>query len=278
MELWFTEIQKPGMGITCKVYQTLHTEQSPYQHIAILDTVQFGRMLTLDGIVMCTLMDEFAYHEMLAHVPLFTHPAPKDVLIIGGGDGGTAREVLRHNYLNSVTLVELDQRVTEVCKRYLPELACSFDNPRLEARFEDGVKFMQTKKSCYDIILIDAPDPIGQAARLFGLEFYQSIYQALRPDGIFAAQTESPFVDAELISRVTLDVHKVFPVTKLYLSCVPTYPTALWSFTMGSKKYDPLQNRRECDFLDQLKYYNPEIHQAAFSLPTFIKKLLPQGV
>lgn len=274
MELWFTELQKPGMKISCKVLQMLHREQTPFQEIVFLDTVQFGRMLVLDGAVQVTLMDEFVYHEMLAHVPLHAHPAPKDVLIIGGGDGGTAREVLRHADLESVTLVEIDRRVVELSRRYLPEVACSYDNPKLQVLFEDGVEFVKNKKACYDVILVDAPDPVGQAERLFGVEFYRSIFEALRPDGIFVAQTESPFVDGELIGRVYRDVSSLFPITRVYQGVVPTYPTALWTFTVGSKQYDPEKPRRKPVFEDELRYYNAELHEASFKLPNFVKKLL----
>lgn len=274
MELWFTELQKPGMKISCKVLQMLHREQTPFQEIVFLDTVQFGRMLVLDGAVQVTLMDEFVYHEMLAHVPLHAHPAPKDVLIIGGGDGGTAREVLRHKDIESVTLVEIDRRVVELSRRYLPEVACSYDNPKLQVHFEDGVEFVMNKKACYDVILVDAPDPVGQAERLFGVEFYRSIFEALRPDGIFVAQTESPFVDGELIGRVYRDVSSLFPITKVYQGVVPTYPTALWAFTVGSKQYDPEELRRKPVFEDELRYYNSELHEASFKLPNFVKKLL----
>ncbi len=274
MELWFTEIQKPGMKISCKVLQTLHHEQTPFQEIVLLDTLQFGRMLVLDGAVQVTLLDEFVYHEMLAHVPLHAHPAPKEVLIIGGGDGGTAREVLRHTEVESVTLVEIDRRVVDVCRRFLPELSCSYDNPKLQVHFEDGVEYVKNKKASYDVILVDSPDPVGQAARLFSLEFYQAIFEALRPDGLFAAQTESPFVDAELIGRVYRDAGRVFPITKLYQAVVPTYPTALWTFTIGSKQYDPETNQRKPAFEDDLRYYNAELHQASFKLPNFVKKLL----
>ncbi|HBI26528.1 MAG TPA: spermidine synthase, partial [Peptococcaceae bacterium] len=166
MELWFTEKQTPGLGITCKVLQTLHSEQTPYQEIAVLDTMQYGRMLVLDGMVQLTSGDEFVYHEMLAHVPLHIHPHPCNVLIIGGGDGGTAREVLRYPQIENVTLVEIDRRVVDVCRQYLPEVASSFDDPRMEVHFTDGVAYLLNKENEYDVILVDSPEPIGQAERL----------------------------------------------------------------------------------------------------------------
>lgn len=277
MELWFTEKQTPGLGITCKVLQTLHRELTPFQEIAVLDTKQYGRMLVLDGMVQLTIGDEFTYHEMLAHVPLHTHPNPRDVLVIGGGDGGTVREVLRHPQVESVTLVEIDRRVVEVSREFLPEVSCAFGDPRLNMHFEDGVAFLQQKKDEYDVILVDSPEPIGQAGRLFSGEFYQSIGAALRSDGLFAAQTESPFVNQELIQRVYNAISSCFPITRLYLTPVPTYPSGMWSFTIGSKCYDPMLPPRECGLAEQLRYYNAGVHQAAFQLPNFVQKLILQG-
>jgi spermidine synthase len=277
MEVWFTELQYSGLKLTCKVLQTLHRETSPFQEIVVLDTERFGRMLVLDGAIQTTVADEFSYHEMLAHVPICSHPAPKDVLIIGGGDGGCAREVLRHQQLESVTQVEIDQRVVEVCRHFLPELAGSFDNPRLSVHFEDGIAFVREREASYDVILVDAPDPVGVAAGLFSGEFYQSIYRALRPDGIFAIQTESPFFDKDLISRVHDSVRGIFPIARLYLANVPTYPTGIWSFTLGSKKYDPaLGPAGVVESLDDrnLRYYSPEVHRAAFALPPYAQALL----
>ncbi|AFV11210.1 spermidine synthase SpeE [Thermacetogenium phaeum DSM 12270] len=274
MELWFTEKQTPALGITCKVLQTLHREKTPFQEIAVLDTEQYGRMLVLNGMVQLTIGDEFIYHEMLAHVPLHSHPAPRHVLIVGGGDGGTAREVLRHPQVEKVTLVEIDRRVVDVSRHFLPEVSCSFDDQRMEVLFEDGVTYLLGRQAEYDIILVDAPEPIGQAARLFSREFYEGVLRALRPDGIFAAQTESPFVNSDLIARVYREVRGIFPMARLYLAPVPTYPSGLWSFTIGSKHYDPELPLRESGLEGSLRYYNAGVHKAAFQLPNFVRKLL----
>lgn len=274
MELWFTEKQTPALGITCKVLQTLHREKTPFQEIAVLDTEQYGRMLVLDGMIQLTICDEFVYHEMLAHVPLHTHPDPRCVLIIGGGDGGTAREVLRHPQVEKVTLVEIDRRVVDISRHFLPEVSCSFDNPRIDVHYEDGVAYLLNKQAEYDVVLIDAPEPIGQAARLFSQEFYAGIFRALRPDGLFAAQTESPFVNADFIARVYREINRIFPITGLYLAPVPTYPSGFWSFTVGSKYYDPQQPPRDAGLESSLRYYNTGVHQAAFQLPNFVRKRL----
>ncbi|MFY9140465.1 MAG: polyamine aminopropyltransferase [Thermacetogeniaceae bacterium] len=277
MELWFTERQTPALGITCKVLQTLHRELTPFQEIAVIDTEQYGRMLILDGMVQLTIGDEFTYHEMLAHVPLHTHPDPRNILVIGGGDGGTAREVLRHPQVERVTLVEIDRRVVEVSKEFLPEVSCAFDDPRLEVRFEDGVAYLQQKRDEYDVILVDSPEPIGQAGRLFSGDFYRSIRDALRSEGLFSAQTESPFVNQELISRVYHEISSIFPITRMYLAPVPTYPSGIWSFTIGSKCYDPMLPPRESGLTEQLRYYNSGVHQAAFQLPNFVQQFILQG-
>jgi spermidine synthase len=274
MELWFTEKQTPFLGITCKVRQTLHREKTSFQEIAVLDTEQYGRMLVLDGMVQLTTGDEFVYHEMLAHVPLHTHPDPRHVLIVGGGDGGTAREVLRHPQIEKVTLVELDRRVIEVSRHFLPEVSCSFDDQRMDVHCEDGVAYLLDKQSEYDVILIDAPEPVGQAARLFSSEFYEGIFRALRPGGLFAAQTESPFVNQDLIAQVYHEINRVFPIAKLYLAPVPTYPSGIWSFTIGSKHYDPEQPPRDAGLEGLLRYYNSALHQAVFKLPNFVQELL----
>lgn len=274
MELWYTEKQTEDVGITCKIKQTLHVETSEFQDIAMIETNQFGRMLVLDGTVQTTIEDEFVYHEMITHVPLFTHPNPKRVVVIGGGDGGAIREILKHPGVEKAYLVEIDEKVVEVSKKYLPEISVALDDARAEVRIEDGIKFIKENKNEFDVILVDSTDPVGPAVGLFMKDFYQSIFDALKEDGIFVAQTESPFYNKNLISRVFKDIKDIFPLTKLYLSSIPTYPSGLWSFTMGSKKYNPLEipEGRIKDL--GTRYYNAEIHRAAFILPNFVKELV----
>jgi spermidine synthase len=274
VELWYTEKQTEDVGITCKIKQTLHVETSEFQDIAMIETNQFGRMLVLDGTVQTTIEDEFVYHEMITHVPLFTHPNPKRVVVIGGGDGGAIREILKHPGVEKAYLVEIDEKVVEVSKKYLPEISVALDDARAEVRIEDGIKFIKENKNEFDVILVDSTDPVGPAVGLFMKDFYQSIFDALKEDGIFVAQTESPFYNKNLISRVFKDIKDIFPLTKLYLSSIPTYPSGLWSFTMGSKKYNPLEipEGRIKDL--GTRYYNAEIHRAAFILPNFVKELV----
>lgn len=274
MELWYTEKQTENHGITSKITRTLHTEKTEFQDLAVLETIQFGRMLTLDGLVMTTIEDEFVYHEMITHVPLNTHANPERVLVIGGGDGGTIREVVKHPQVKQVVLVEIDRRVVEVSREYLPEISCALDNPKVTVLYEDGIKYVREHKNEFDIIVIDSTDPIGPAVGLFSLEFYRHAAEALKDDGIMVAQTESPFFNKELITQVNRDIGSVFPITKLYLAHIPTYPSGTWSFTMGSKKYDP-----ETADLSHwpgyaTRYYTPELHRSAFKLPQFVGELV----
>ncbi|MGE5558777.1 MAG: polyamine aminopropyltransferase [Bacillota bacterium] len=277
MELWFTEKQTPDLGITCAIKGTLHREKSAFQDIAVLDTLQFGRMLVLDGMVMTTEKDEFVYHEMISHVPLFTHPNPERVLVVGGGDGGAIREILKHQKVKEAVLAEIDGRVIEVCKQFLPSISAGLAEPRVKIQVSDGIQHVKEHENYYDVILVDSTEPIGPAEGLFAKEFYRSIHRALRADGIMAAQTESPFVNADLIKRVFHDIKEHFAVTRLYQASIPTYPSGLWTFTLGSKKYDPLQAELSGAVPFETKYYNFDLHRGAFMLPEMCRRLTELG-
>ncbi|HZK18606.1 MAG TPA: polyamine aminopropyltransferase [Clostridia bacterium] len=272
--LWFTEKQDKGLAIGCEVLKTLHSETTPYQKIAVYDTVQFGRMLTLDGIIQTTINDEFFYHEMITHVPLTTHPKPRKVLVIGGGDGGTIREIVKHKFVEEATLVEIDRRVVEVSKEYLPEISCALEHPKVEVLFKDGIKHIEDHKNFYDVVIVDSTDPIGPAVGLFSKEFYRAVFGALREDGLFVAQTESPFFDKDFVSRVYRDIGDVFPIARLYLSVVPTYPGGFWGFTMGSNVHDPANYDRKRAQDLKTRYYSPDIHEKALALPPFVQDLV----
>lgn len=274
MELWYTEKQTPYVGITCKTIKSLVTEKTDFQDLAIIDTEQFGRMLVLDGMVQTTIADEFVYHEMITHVPLNTHPNPKKVLVIGGGDGGTIREAVKHPKVEKAVLVEIDRRVVDLSREYLPEISCGLDNPKVEVIIDDGIKHVADNPDTYDIILVDSTEPVGPAVQLFSADFYRSIFRALKEDGLFVAQTESPFYNNDLISQVYQSIAGIFPVTKLYLASIPTYPSGLWSFTMGSKKYDPEKVSADQVAQYPTRYYNAGVHQGCFKLPQFVAGLL----
>jgi spermidine synthase len=272
--LWFTERQTPALAMSCKVKRTLHWEKTPYQELAVLDTEPFGRMLVLDGVIQTTVGDEFVYHEMITWVALNTHPRPAKVLIIGGGDGGALREVVKHPEVKEAVLVEIDRRVVEVCREYLPEIGGAFDHPKSRVLFEDGIVHVKENPDAYDLIIVDSTDPVGPAKGLFTAEFYRNVYRALKPDGLFVAQTESPFFNQNLLRRVYRDVSGLFSICRLYLASIPTYPGGLWTFTVGSKAYDPLAVDPKMPAGVTTKYYSPGIHRAAFALPPFVEKVI----
>jgi spermidine synthase len=275
MELWLVEEHTPGYSVNWKVRQTLYTEKTPYQELAVVETEDFGKALILDGIVQVTLADEFIYHEMIAHVPLFTHPDPQKILIIGGGDGATVREVLKHSPAQ-VDLVEIDKQVIEACRRYLPEVGGSFEDSRVQIIIDDGLKYVKQTQQKYDVVLIDSSDPIGPATGLFGREFYQDVYQVLKDDGIMVAQTESPIFNKELLAGVSKNLQELFPIARVYLTCIPSYIAGFWTFSMASKHYDPLQPARPKGIGNDMnfQYYSPEVHQAAFVLPRFVQQVV----
>ncbi|GMA50825.1 polyamine aminopropyltransferase [Alicyclobacillus contaminans] len=272
-ELWFTERQNDNLEIGLRINKILHSEQTEYQSMDVVETEQYGTLLVLDGCIMTTDKDEFVYHEMLAHVGLHTHPNPKSVLIVGGGDGGVIREAIKHPSVERAVLAEIDGRVVEVSKQYFPNIASGLSDPRVDVQITDGIQYVKDHPGEFDVIYIDSTDPIGPAVGLFAKEFYQAVSNALREDGLFVAQTESPFVNQDLIQKVHADVRDLFPICELYLAYVPTYPTGMWSFTMGSKKYHPLRDQQPIRVQDT-KYYTEQVHQAAFALPKFVQELV----
>lgn len=274
MELWFTEKQTPEFGITAKIRETLVTEKTEYQDLALIDTEEFGRMLVLDGMVMTTVKDEFVYHEMAAHPALVTHPDPKQVLVVGGGDGGVIREVIKHPQVEKAVLAEIDGKVIAYSKQYLPEIAGQLDHPRVDVQVGDGYMHIIQSKDKYDVIIVDSTEPVGPAAPLFERGFYQGIHEALKEDGIFVAQTDNPWFKADLIQKVNRDVKDIFPIVRVYGANIPTYPSGLWTFTMGSKKYDPLEAEEASIPELDTRYYTPRLHKAAFVLPRFVEDLV----
>ncbi|SFK60797.1 spermidine synthase [Halobacillus dabanensis] len=273
MGTWFTEKQTEHFGITAKVRRSLHNEKTDFQDLEMLETAEWGNMLVLDDMVMTTEKDEFVYHEMVAHVPLFTHPNPRRVLVVGGGDGGVIREVLRHQSVEKAVLVEIDGKVIEYSKKYLPSIAGALNDERVEVRVEDGFMHIAKSEGEYDVIMVDSTEPVGPAVQLFSRGFYEGIAKALKEDGIFVAQTDNPWFKADLIRQVYGDVKETFPITKVYTANIPTYPSGLWTFTIGSKTYDPLQVSDDRFEEMDTKYYTDEIHRACFALPKFVKDL-----
>jgi spermidine synthase len=272
--IWFTEKQHPGLAISCQVKKVLHHKKSKYQDIKVVETELFGTMLLLDDVIQTNVKDEYVYHEMISLPALNTHPSPENVLVIGGGDGGTIREVARHPNVKKATLVEIDADVVEASKKYLPTISAGFKSPKVKLSIEDGIKHVKENKNTYDIILIDSTDPVGPAVGLFSKEFYTDVYNALKDDGIFVAQTASPFFNGDMIKRIHKDLKEIFPIKELYLANVPTYPGGYWCFTMGSKKYKPTDVSKDAIAALDTKYYSPDIHFASFVLPPFVKELV----
>ncbi len=259
-----------------KVKATLYSEQTNYQHIAVFDTYDLGKALVLDGIVQTTEFDEFIYHEMIAHPVLLTHPEPIKVLVIGGGDGGTIREVIKHPSVRQADLVEIDEKVIIACRKYLPGISCALNDSRVRIFIEDGNDFIRKKQAYYDVIIVDSSDPVGPAVELFGPEFYNNIFKALKADGLMVAQSESPLFYRDTTKRIREYISGIFPVYATYLAAIPTYTGGFWSFTLGSKKYDPLNNKPDPKKISKLgvRYLSPELLPAAYIIPQFIKQLL----
>lgn len=271
--VWITE-NNGDLTISYRVKQTIHEEQTEFQHLSIVDTYGYGRMLFLDGFVMTSLKDEFVYHEMITHPALNAHSNPEKVMVIGGGDGGAVRELARHPKVKQVTLVEIDGRVIENSKKYLPEIAAAYEDPKVTVLVDDGIKHIRENKNTYDIIIIDSTDPIGPAEGLFSGDFYRNVHEALKDDGIMVAQTESPYADEKLLKQIHSDLKGMYPIVRLYLAYIPTYPNGMWSFTMASKKHDPLKINAE-DIPDlKYRYYNKDIHFASFILPNFVADIV----
>jgi spermidine synthase len=275
MELWFKEIDESLSGLTFKVKNVLFSKQTSYQRLDVFETDFYGNVLVLDGAVQITQKDEFVYHEMITHVPLYTHPNPKNVLIIGGGDGGTVREVVKHPEVAHVDLVEIDAVVIEVAKKFFPEVSCELNNPKLTILSMDGIEYIKSKKNYYDVILIDSTDPVGPAEGLIASSFYQDAFDALKDNGVMSVQAESPFFYPEWVRKIYRNLHKVFPLTRFYFSFTPTYPGGLWTFGFASKELDPVSDfdpsRIPADV--KFRYYTPDLHKAAFQLPAFALEL-----
>jgi spermidine synthase len=271
----YSEFHTKSFGVTFKVEPIL-SYKSKFQQIALYDTESHGKLLTLDGCVMVTEKDEFIYHDMITHLPIYTHTNPKKVLIIGGGDGGTAREVLRHSSIKSVDMVEIDEEVVKVAREYLPTMSCSLDDERLNLYFEDGVEWVKNKVEEYDIIIIDSTDPVDIGEGLFTKEFYTNAKNALKEGGILVNQSESPFCTPEWVSNIYKKLNEVFPTVKTYMSNTPSYP-AIWSFGLCFKEETKSINFDESRYKDEnleFDYYNCDIHKGAFALPSFVKKLI----
>ncbi len=281
MDLWFTEQHTKNVRFSIKVDRQIYTARSRFQRIDIFESLEFGRFLTLDGLMMVTEKDEFIYHDMIVHVPMAVNPNIKNVLVIGAGDGGTIRELTRYSSIENIDMVEIDEEVVQVCKEYLPQLACKLDDSRVHIYFEDGLKYVRSREKIYDLIIVDSTDPFGPGEGLFTKEFYGNCFKALKEDGILVNQHESPFYseDAKSMRRAHQRIKQYFPICKVYQAHIPTYPSGHWIFGFASKKYDPVGdlNAQAWNQLDmKTKYYNTEIHKGSFAIPNYVKEVLEE--
>jgi spermidine synthase len=277
MNLWYTEKHTENAGITLQVTKSLFSGKSEFQQLDIVETIEYGRMMLLDGLVMVTERDEFVYHDMITHPALFVHPDPKKVLVIGGGDGGTIREIMKHKGVEEAVLCEIDGLVIEKSIELLPSMACDINgsNPRVKLHVDDGIAYIRDHQDAFDLILVDSTDPIGPAEGLFEEDFYRMVSGALKKDGIMVAQSESPFYHGEIQKNMYRNLRAVFPIVEMYQAFIPTYPSGFWSFAFASKEYHPVKDfdrERAKNRGFYTKYYNEDLHLGAFMLPTFARE------
>lgn len=278
MELWFSEEHSKGLDFNIKITRHLCSEESEFQKLDIFDTVDFGRMLVLDGLLMLTEKDEFIYHEMITHVPMAVNPNIEKILVIGAGDGGTVNQLVKYNTIKQIDVVEIDKMVVDKCKEFFPTLTRGFSDSRVNIMYEDGLKFVRLIKNYYDLIIVDSTDPFGPGEGLFAKEFYGNCYNALNDTGIMVNQHESPFYPAyKDIVRLTHDrIKTFFPHSQIYQAHIPTYPSGHWLFGFASKYYDGTdikQSEWQAKNIN-CNYYNSELHYGSFALPNYVKELI----
>ncbi len=279
---WFYEDSFDGkFAMGWKVKKHIHSEQSKYQKIDVLETEAVGKLLLLDEKTMVSDLDEFVYHEVMAHIPYMVSRKCKKVLIIGGGDGGVVREFAKHSDIEQIDLVEIDERVIEVSKKYFPDCTSALDDPRVNVLPQDGFAFIKNKKNFYDVIIIDSTDPEDFASGLFTSGFYKDVYEALTDEGIMMNQTENPFLDEYGIKSIYQNMRKAFPNVQSFTAPMSIYPGVFWTFGFSSKKYlgthlNPNKLNYMSDLERSLKWYNTDWHRAAFTLSNFHKRKIGQ--
>ncbi len=277
---WFEEEgEKLKSNLKIRVKKKILSKKTKFQKLEVYETESFGKLLVLDDAVMLTEFDEFSYHEMIVHVPLLTHKKPEKVAVIGGGDGGAVREILKHKTVKRVDLIEIDEEVVKTSLKYFPKVSKSLKDKRVKIYYEDGFKFLKEKKNEYDAIIVDSTDPVKMAKKLFGKEFYKMLYESLKKDGIAVTQSENFFRYKDLIKQLSRIGKKIFPIYEYYWTAVPTYPDGIIGFSLLSKKYlpfdvDAFKRIKRIKNYKKLNYFNEEIFYASFALPSFIKKII----
>ncbi|MCZ6899446.1 MAG: polyamine aminopropyltransferase [Bacteroidetes bacterium] len=282
-DIWFTERNETTALSLKHDGQKLFEKITPFQKVEVYNTLEYGNMLALDGMVMCTEKDEYVYHEMITHVPMLLHPDPQKILVIGGGDGGTAREILKHQGVDSIELVEIDNAVVEASKLHLPTISPAFGHSKLQLKIEDGIKFVKNVgDESFDLVIVDSTDPVGPGEGLFTKDFYLDVYRILTKQGIMVTQSESPRFNQSVFKEIYQCYRDIFGLHQVhcYLAYIPTFPTGMWSFSFCSKgnihPINDLDQDRVTKFIDenQLSYYNLDVHRAAFALPNFVAQLI----
>ena len=275
MAFWVDEIFEGICRVGVEADEQLFSKQSEYQLVEVFKTKGFGRVLTIDGLFMTSERDEHFYHEMLVQPPLNTAPAIERVLVIGGGDGGTVREVLSHKEVENVVMVEIDSVVVEASKKFLPSIGTAWEDPRLDVRIADGIEYIKNAPdNSFDVVLLDHSDPVGPAEGLFNVAFYRQCKRVLTDKGVFAMQSESPLLQRETFLEIGKTLSEVFPTVKPYFSFVPLYGLGGWSFTFASSDVSPtdIVDARVSYQEDRCKHYNRDIHRGAFALPNDLRK------
>ena len=274
MELWYTEQHSDDVKFSLRVGKQLYAGRSEFQDICVYNSDEFGNFLTLDGYLMLTEKDEHIYHEMITHVPMAVNPGVANVLVIGAGDGGTVRELVRYKSVERIDLVEIDREVVEVCKKFFPTMTSGLSDPRVRLFFEDGLRFIRSHSNEYDLIIVDSTDPFGPGEGLFSKEFYGNCQNALTQDGILVNQHESVFYReyAAAMRKIHGLLNGLFPICRVYQAHIPTYPSGHWLFGFASKKYDPLRDLSGTwnNLGIATKYYNQELHKGCFALPNSV--------
>lgn len=279
---WFSEVSNtmwPGQAMNLRVDKILHVEQSKNQDILVFKSTEYGNVLVLDGVIQVTERDEFAYQEMITHLAMNSHPNPKKVLVIGGGDGGVLREILKHETVEEAHLCDIDDSVIKVSKKYLPELSKSYDDPKVHVHIGDGFEFLKKYQNTFDVIITDSSDPEGPAESLFQERYFKLLSDALTDKGVMTTQGECIWLHLPLIKEVVSDCKRVFPTVDYAYCTIPTYPSGQIGFMVCSKDPQanlkkPLRSVGSAQEKKLYKYYNREIHEASFILPTFAKTAL----
>ncbi|CAM1500976.1 Fc.00g101380.m01.CDS01 [Cosmosporella sp. VM-42] len=279
---WFCEESEmwPGQAQTLRVKKVLHHEKSKYQDVLIFESTDYGNVLVLDNVVQCTERDEFSYQEMITHLGMMSHPNPKKVLVIGGGDGGVLREIVKHECVEEAILCDIDEAVIRLSKQYLPHMSSGFDHPKVTVNVGDGFKFLADYKNEFDVIITDSSDPEGPAEALFQKSYFELLNGALREGGVITTQgSENQWLHLPLITKLKADCKEIFPVAEYAYTTIPTYPSGQIGFMVCCKDASrdvktPLRRWTEEEEDKYCRYYNAEIHAASFILPNFAKKAL----